>query len=51
MLCSHAPWKQGEEKWNRLKWIKKLFYTAQKMKFFITDFLGKCDQIRCFPQI
>ena len=22
--------------------------TAQKMKFSITDFFSKCDQIRCF---
>ena len=24
----------------------KTYYTAQKMKFFITDFFSKCDQIR-----
>ena len=28
-----------------------LTYTAQKMKFSIKDFLGKCDQIRSFLRI
>ena len=28
-----------------------LFDTAQKMKFFITDFFSKCDQIRRFLRI
>ena len=27
---------------------KKIFCTAQKMKFFIKDFFSKCDQIRSF---
>ena len=28
-----------------------VFYTAQKMKFSINDFFGKCDQIRSFRRI
>ena len=27
---------------------KVVSFTAQKMKFFIKDFFGKCDQIRSF---
>ena len=32
-----------------IKWI--FHYTAQKMKFTITDFFSKCDQIRSFLRI
>ena len=28
-----------------------LNYTAQKMKFSVTDFFSECDQIHSFPQI
>ena len=28
-----------------------LYYTAEKVKFSIKDFLSKCDQIRSFQQI
>ena len=27
------------------------FFTAQKMKFFVMDFLSKCDQIRSTKEI
>ena len=37
---------QGTAKWVPLDWLKILYITAQKMKFSITDFFSKCDQIR-----
>ena len=30
---------------------KSIFYTAQKMKFYIKDFFSKCDRMRSFLQI
>ena len=54
--CSHFNFQHFLFQGMRLSfsrfWNNKLsFYTAQKMKFFIKDFLSKCDQIRSFFRI
>ena len=54
MRCFMTDGKQGSSGWFQylykcfegIKLIENFNYTAQKMKFSITDFFSKCDQIR-----
>ena len=38
-------------KMNECAWLRRVRITAQKMKFSITGFFSKCDQIRSFLRI